>query len=143
MICACLFDVAFEMSSQPEIVGSQLTSVRVSPCGHAVEFGSKDGSGNPMTLALPHQALGMLLMTLPGLIEMSLRQRMGDASLRHVYPVGDWRVEAATDNQSLLLTLATPDGFEVFCLPFDDARHLGQALATQMQAPQPVMPVRH
>ena len=97
-----------------------------------------------MTLALPHQALGMLLMTLPRLIEMSLRQRMGDASLRHVYSVGNWRVEAATDNQSLLLTLATPDGFAVsFCPPFDDARHLGQALATQMRAPQSAVPVRH
>jgi AraC-like DNA-binding protein len=40
---SCLFDVAFEMSGQPEIVGSQLTSVRVSPCGHVVEFGFKDG----------------------------------------------------------------------------------------------------
>jgi hypothetical protein len=86
----------------------------------------------------------MLLMTLPRLIEMSLRQRTGDASLRHVYPVGDWRVEAATDNESLLLSLATPDGFAVsFCLPFDDARHLGQALANQMWAPQSAMPVRH
>ena len=131
------------MISQPEIAGSQLTSVRVSPCGHVVEFGFKDGSGNPMTLALPHQALGMLLMTLPRLIEMSLRQRMGDASLRHVYPVGDWRLEAATDNQSLLLTLATPDFAVSFCLPFDDARHLGQALANQMRAPPSAMPVRH
>jgi hypothetical protein len=132
------------MSNQPQIVGSQLTSVRVSRCGYVVELGFKDGSGYPMILALPHRALGMLLMTLPRLIEMSLRQRMGDASLRQVYPVGDWRLEAATDNQSLLLTLATPDGFAVsFCLPFDDARNLGQALATQMRAPQSDMPVRH
>ena len=62
----------------------------------------------------------------------------GDASLRNVYPVGDWRVEAASDGKSLLLSLATPDGFAVsFCLPFDDAQRLGQVptVVTPQSAP--------
>lgn len=132
------------MSDQPQIVGTRLTHVRVRPCGEVVELGFKDRSGSPITLALPHQALGMLLMTLPRLIEMSLRQRTGNASLRHVYPVGDWHVETASDETSLLLTLATPDGFAVsFCLPFDDAQHLGRLLADFMPAASAAPPLRH
>jgi hypothetical protein len=132
------------MSDPREILGTSLTDVRVRPCGEIVELGFKDESGSPITLALPHQALGMLLMTLPRLIDMSLRQRTGDATLRHVYLVGDWRVETASDGESLLLSLATPDGFAVsFCLPFDDARALGQSLAGFVPALTPAMPIRH
>jgi hypothetical protein len=83
------------MSSSQEIVGISLTHARVRPRGRIVELGFKDRSGSRITLALPHQALGMLLMTLPQLIDMSLWQRTGDLSLRHVYPVGNWQVEMA------------------------------------------------
>lgn len=132
------------MSDPLEIVGTDLTDVRIRPCGHIVELGFKDGSGRPITLVLPHQALSMLLMTLPHLIEISLRERAGDASLRNVYPVGDWRVEAASNGKSLLLSLATPDGFAVsFCLPFDDAQRLGQVLADVTPRSAPAVLRRH
>jgi hypothetical protein len=109
-----------------------------------VELGFKDAGGAPIVLALPHQALGMLLMTLPRLIEMALRQRTGNAALRHVYPVGDWQVETTTDDASLLLSLATPDGFSVsFCLPAADARGLGEALSDHASAPSRTAPIRH
>ena len=136
--------MARPMSEPLEIIGTDLTDVRVKPCGQIVELGFKDASGRPITLALPHQALGMLLMTLPHLIEMSLRERTGDASLRNVYPVGDWRVEAASDGKSLLLSLATPDGFAVsFCLPFDDAQRLGQVLTDVTPRSAPAVFHRH
>lgn len=132
------------MSDHAHVVGTHLTHVRVRPCGTIVELGFRDGGGSPITLALPHQALGMLLMTLPRLIEMSLRQRTGNATLRHVYPVGDWHVETATDETSLLLTLATPDGFSVsFCLPSDDAHRLGRLLADFTPRVSEVPLVRH
>ena len=136
--------MASPMSDPLEIVGADLTDVRIRPCGHIVELGFKDASGRPITLALPHQALGMLLMTLPNLIEMSLRERTGDASLRNVYPVGDWRVEAASDGKALLLSLATPDGFAVsFCLLFDDAQRLGRVLTDVTSRSAPAGPRRH
>jgi len=136
--------VASPMSEPLEIVVADLTDVRIRPCGHIVELGFKDASGRPITLALPHRALGMLLMTLPHLIEMSIRARTGDASLRNVYPVGDWRVEAASDGKSLLLSLATPDGFAVsFCLPFDDAHRLGQVLTDVTPQSAPAVLHRH
>jgi hypothetical protein len=132
------------VSDRQQILGTDLTHVRVRPCGRVVELGFRDAAGTAVVLALPHQALGMLLMTLPKLIEMSLRQRTGNASLRHVYPLGAWTVEAASDNQSLLLGLTTPDGFSVsFCLPADDARGLGGALSDHAPAPSRARPVRH
>jgi hypothetical protein len=118
------------MSDPREIICASLSCVRVRPSGQAVELGFREGSGADSTLVLPHQVLGMLLMTLPGLIETALRLRTGDTSLRHVYPVGDWQLESASDGESLLLRLATPDGFAVsFCLAAGDARTLGGVLA--------------
>ena len=132
------------VSGRRPIVGTDLTHVRVRPCGRIVELGFKDEGGTPIVLALPHQALGMLLMTLPKLIEMSLRQRTGNPSLRHVYPVGDWDVEAASDEEALLLSLTTPDGFSVcFCLPSDDARRLGGVLSDFTPGQTGTAPVRH
>lgn len=132
------------VSVEQPIVGTDLTHVKVRPCGRIVELGFKDKAGTPIVLALPHQALGMLLMTLPRLIEMSLRQRTGNPSLRHVYPLGDWNVEAASDEESLLLSLATPDGFSVsFCLGANDARRLGGALSDHAPPPSRAAPVRH
>jgi hypothetical protein len=123
------------------IIVTHLTDTRISPCGHVVELGFKDASDRPIALALPHGALGMLLMTLPRLIDMSLRQRSGDASLRNVYSVGDWQVDAAAAGRSLLLALTTPDGFAVtFCLTLDDAQCLGQVLKDAI--PQGA-PIRH
>jgi hypothetical protein len=122
----------------------QPTYAGVRPCGRIAELGFRDTTGALVVLAVPHQALSMLLMTLPRLIETSLRQRTGNASLRHVYPAGDWTVEATAGDSALLLTLATPDGFSVsFSLPPADARRLGEALADYAPALTPNVPVRH
>jgi hypothetical protein len=132
------------MSAPREIICASLTCVRVTPSGQAVELGFRDNSGIDSILVLPHQVLGMLLMTFPGLIEIALRLRTGDTSLRHVYPVGDWQVEAASDGGSLLLKLVTPDGFAVsFCLPAGDARALGGLLARHTSALARTRPIRH
>jgi hypothetical protein len=115
----------------------------VRPCGRVAELGFRDKSGALVVLAVPHQALSMLLMTLPRLIEASLQQRTGDASMRHVYPVAEWRLEAAAGEAALLLTLATPDGFSVsFSLAPGDAQRLGEALCDGAPAPPPPR-VRH
>jgi hypothetical protein len=117
----------------------------VHPCGRVAELGFRDSAGKLIVLTLPHQALSMLLMTLPRLIERSLRQRTGDASLRHVYPAGKWTVEAAAGEPALLLTLATPDGFSVsFRLGSKDAQGLGAALGNgALAAAEAMPPARH
>jgi hypothetical protein len=128
---------------QVDVARPAYTLVR--PCGRIVELGFTDKAGTLVVLVLPHQALSMLLMTLPRLIEASLQQRTGDASMRHVYPVGHWHIEAAAGDASLLLTLATPDGFSVsFRLPSDDAQQLGQVLSDCAPASSPApKPVPH
>jgi hypothetical protein len=132
------------MSDPHEMVCTRLTHARVRPCGHMVELGFKDCSGTPVSLALPHEALGMLLMTLPRLIETALQQRTGDASLRHVYPLGSWKAEHASDGASLLLRLVTPDDFAVFfCVSYDDAQGLVGVLAAFNPALLPGAPIRH
>jgi hypothetical protein len=124
---------------------AQPTYAWVRPCGRVAELGFRDKAGALITLALPHQVLSMLLMTLPQLIETSLRQRTGDASMRHVYPVGSWHVEAAANGAALLLGLTTPDGFAVsFRLPCEDAQRLGEVLCDCAPPPAPdAVPVRH
>jgi hypothetical protein len=52
-------------------------------------------------------------MTLPVLLSKSLKAQHGDESLRVVFPLDNWRLEAAAGTKRLILTLTTPDGFEV------------------------------
>src|SRR5262245_12620045 len=118
---------------------------RTPGCARAAASPSSASRGDLAVLTLPHQVMSMLLMTLPQLIETSLRQRTGDASIRHVYPVGSWHVEAAAGEPALLLGLTTPDGFAVsFRLPCEDAQRLGAVLADGVPQPPPAAKsVRH
>jgi hypothetical protein len=62
-----------------------------------------------LTSACVHQ----LAMTLPHLLSKALQAQHADRSLRAVFPLGDWRLEAAAGSKDLILTMMTPDGFEV------------------------------
>jgi hypothetical protein len=122
-----------------------LTHFSVCRSGRHVEIGFTDHAGEPAALELPQECLSMLLMTLPAIIEAALRRRTGDPALRQVYPLGDWQLHLGSDPDSLIISLATPDGFRVsFCAPIDQAAALGEALARQEAAhePQPP-PMRH
>jgi hypothetical protein len=126
---------------------SALTHFSVCRSGRHVEIGFTDHTGEPAALQLPQECLSMLLMTLPTMIETVLRRRTGNPTLRQVYAMGDWQLHLGSDPQSLILSLATPDGFAVsFCTSFEQAAVLGDALLRQEQAqgaePPPVV-VRH
>jgi hypothetical protein len=110
-----------------------------------VEIGFMDHAGEQTALELPQECLGMLLMTLPTIIEAALRRRTGNSELRQVYPLGDWQLHLGSDPDSLIVSLATPDGFRVaFCVPFDQAAALGEALSRQQTArDSEPPPVRH
>jgi hypothetical protein len=61
----------------------------------------------------------------------------GSDEARFVFDLGGWRVERAKDQNCLIATLKTTDGFEVcFGVPFETCRHLGQTL--QQGAEEPV-----
>src|SRR5436190_14632216 len=123
----------------------KLTHFSVCCSGRHVEVGFTDQTGEAVSLELPQECLSTLLMTLPRMIEMALRRRTGNPTLRQVYPLGDWQLHLGSEPHPMIISLATPDGFRVsFCAPFEQAAALGEALARpeQTEAAEP-SPVRH
>jgi hypothetical protein len=96
-----------------EIEVASLTTCEVEPEGHYIRLNFKDTLGRPATLRLTSARVIQLAMTLPHLLSAALRAQYGDRSLRAVFPLGNWRLEAAVGSKDLILTMATPDGFEV------------------------------
>jgi hypothetical protein len=90
-----------------------LTTCEVAPDGGAVRLNFEDVAGRPAAFTLPRICLQQLVMTLPVLLSKSLKAQHGDESLRLVFPLDNWRLEAAAGTKRLILTLTTPDGFEV------------------------------
>jgi hypothetical protein len=98
--------------------------------GEAVRLDLKDRSGRPVSLQFPIEQAEALVMTLPQLLTRALRLRTGNEDARCVFPLGQWLVEAAAEEDCLIVTLKTVDGFEVsFGVPFDTGRALGWALS--------------
>jgi hypothetical protein len=96
-----------------EIDVASLTTCEVAPDGYCVRLNLEDAVGRPVTLRLTSACVRQLVMTLPHLLSKALQAQHGDSSLRAVFPLGDWRLEAAAGSKDLILTMTTPDGFEV------------------------------
>ena len=96
-----------------EIDVASLTTCQVAPEGYCVRLNFEDVLGRPATLRLTSACAQQLTMTLPHLLSKALQARYRDRSLRAVFPLGDWRLEAAAGSKDLVLTMITPDGFEV------------------------------
>lgn len=112
-----------------EIVGKALTTCQVDPTGDLFRFGFEGVDGRPASVVLPVDCLRSLLMTLPNVIEQALQARYGDDTLKVVYPMGGWSLEAAAGSSSTILTMTTPDGFKVsFALSPEDAGGLATSL---------------
>ena len=115
-----------------------LTTLAVSPDGTAVAINVIDDGGEPGSLVLSTDALRSLIMSLPRVMQQALQLRYRDPSLRLVYPLGPWRLEASTDPERLLLTLSTTDGFEVtFSVPSDTLGRFAEAAARAGEARRP------
>jgi hypothetical protein len=127
------------MSGDPsaKIEALRLTSFELAEDGATVRLELRDGQERIVSLTLRADCLSPLLMTLPGLIEQSLRRSYRDPSLRMVYPAGDWKLQLAEDGVSLILSLATPDRFEVsFALSPRTRREIAQALSEVEATPE-------
>jgi len=110
------------------IDGSELTSCEVMPSGDAVRLDLLDTAGRRVSLSLPFAQAQALTMTLPRLLTFALKAQARDDSARFVFPLGSWRLEAAVQS-TLIMTLGTPDGFEVsFSLPHEECWTLACAL---------------
>jgi hypothetical protein len=113
-----------------KIWSSKLTTCSVSDDGEVVELKFLDASSDAVSVQLPFDQVGSLVMTLPHLLARALRRKTGLESARYVFRIGDWSVEGSSeDDNCLILTLATIDGFEVsFGIPLEKCGLLGARL---------------
>lgn len=95
------------------ILGERLTTFDISPDGDRFCMNFTDQSGSIAGLSLPSECLIQLIMTLPEMASKALKVRYRDDTLRIVYPLGTFRMEASSMQEIIILTLATQDGFKV------------------------------
>jgi hypothetical protein len=118
-----------------KIYSSKLTTCGVSDDGEVVELKFLDASSEAVSVQLPFDQAGSLVMTLPHLLARALRRKTGLESARYVFRIGDWSVEGAEEDQNcLILTLATVDGFEVsLSIPLEKCGLLGACLRDESE----------
>jgi hypothetical protein len=67
----------------------------------------------PVALTFTVTCLSRLLLTLPRMINKVVQKRGNNPDLRVVYPLEALRVERVPDHRTRILTLKTPDGFDI------------------------------
>lgn len=110
------------------MTSSRLTTCSLVKDGNAIRLEFLDGAGRPVAVEFPFDQAQSIIMTLPQMLSKALQQRTQSRSSRYVFSLGRWSIESSDDN-NLIVTMATPDGFEVsFVIPFDACRAIGWAL---------------
>ena len=108
---------------------SKLTTCGTLEDGETVKLEFVDAGGNPVSLLLSFEDAESIAMTLPRLLTQAVKAQTGQDNARYVFALGRWLLEGVEDRQSLILTLATTDGFEVsFRIPHATSRAVGWAL---------------
>lgn len=120
-------DGSLSMAAVSELVGEALTTWSVSHDGSRVRLGFADRDGEPCRIDLPMEAMSVLLLTLPRILQCALDTR-DDGSKRIVHPLGGWQLEQAAEQGELILTLRTSEGFDVaFALAPDQLAAMAEA----------------
>jgi predicted NAD/FAD-dependent oxidoreductase len=118
----------------------RLTTWAVTPDGERVRLGLEDDAGRPCAVSLPTSLLSALMMTIPRMLRQALKVRRADGSLRMLQQLAGWRIERAAGADNFILTLATPDRFEMtFAVAAPQADLLGETLR-ESAAPVVVQP---
>lgn len=108
-----------------------LITFEVSDDGQAVRLNLEDRDGRAVTVLLPMPCVTSLIMTLPAIQAQALRAAYADPSLRVAYPAERWALERSSEAGCLLLTLSTPDGFQVcFSLESEALAAMARAAAS-------------
>ncbi len=95
------------------IDGMTLAGLDIAADGSFFSLQGTDRAGSNWSLSLPTGCLHKLILTLPNIANMALRQLHGDDSLRIVYPAHAITVELASDERTFIVTLRAADGFHV------------------------------
>lgn len=108
--------------------GRSLTDYEVAADGESFRLNFKDATGEPASIELAADCANQLVLTMPRIVRQALTAKHKDPSLRLVYPLGGWRLElGAGGGGSMILTLATADGFEIsFAVSADDIVAIGE-----------------
>ena len=94
-------------------VGS-LTTYEVAPDGFSVKLNVRDADGRDASLIVPLEHLRALALSMPKIVFDATRFASGgDDSLRLTHSVEHWKIERSTDAAHAILTLMTPDRFEI------------------------------
>lgn len=123
-----------------DIMADGLVAFDVSVDGTRFRMSFAGAGGADTAVSLPADCLQSLVMTLPKMMQEVLRARHRDDSLRLVYPAHGVRLEQASEPATVILTLGTPDGFEVsFALRVAQLAVLAQAYATLSKREAPAV----
>jgi hypothetical protein len=96
-----------------DLVVQKLTTFNVAADGTSCCMNFISADGDQTCICLATECLAELLMTLPRMIRQALRVRYRNESLRLAYQAGDISIDQSSDPKITIVTLATPDGFEV------------------------------
>jgi hypothetical protein len=111
-----------------KITSTRLTTCTLAKEGRAIRLGFLDGEGQPVAVEFSFEQAESIVMTLPQMLSKALQRRTQSPSSRYVFSLGRWLIESS-DEQNLIVTLATGDGFQVsFSIPFDVCRTIGWSL---------------
>ena len=102
------------------IHGQACTGFDVSRDGTHFRLQLIDNEGQAVTLELPTASLESLIRTLPEIQQVALPRERGNKALRVIRRPEAWSLERDLADESLLLVLATGDGYE-WCFHLDDA----------------------
>jgi SnoaL-like polyketide cyclase len=111
------------------IVSRQLTSCSVIRGGKTICFDFMGQVGESVSIEMPFDQAVSIVMTIPRLLSAALKTHTGDTQTRYVFSVANWFLESAKDQNYRILTVRTPDGFEVaFAISFETSVAMGSAL---------------
>jgi hypothetical protein len=114
-----------------------LTTCHVVENGNLIMLEFIDEDGRSMSLRLTFEHAQSIAMTLPQLLTQAIRAQTGQDTARYVFHLGEWLLEGAEGEQSLILTLKTEDGFEVsFRMPASASKALGWSLQHEANSSQ-------
>ena len=111
------------------IVSQRLTSCTVEEGGDVISLGLIEDGGETVLLRLPARQAEAISMTLPHLLTEALRVKSKNDHARYVYQLDQWTLGKSEDDDVLIITLSTPDGFQTsFAIPPEFAKGLSYAL---------------
>ena len=112
-----------------KIEASSLCTCSVVNGGDRISLGLVDEMGWEIEIKVSTADAHSIAMTLPRLLNSSLKEKYRDTNLRYAVPMEMWKVEAASDGRQVIMTLVTGGGYEVsFATNPDMCRSLGLAL---------------